>query len=53
MSYGRGKSDKSQPVDRLQVQDEHVCIYEALKLLIDVHRKGGIPTTVTIIKKLE
>ena len=35
MSYGRGKSDKSQPVDRLQ--DEPMCIYEAVKSLIDVH----------------
>ena len=48
MSYGRGKSDKTASVDKLQ--DEHMCIYEALKSLIGVHGKGGIPTTVTITK---
>ena len=42
MSYGRATSDGTSSRDKLQ--DENFCIYETLKSLIKVNRKGGMAT---------
>ena len=42
------KDDGSSARDKLQY--EHFYIYEVLKTLIQVHRKGGIATTVRLYK---
>ena len=47
LSYGRATGDGTSSRDKLQ--DEHFCIYETLKSLMKVHRKGGIATTVRLL----